>query len=272
MIQFINASTKAKNTKGINQFTNVTYPEIEICNYYNTFKSLKETANYFKLDSRTVKNILLKNNIEIVGRGYASNPFTINPFIDKSLEDKSYWFGYIAGDGSISSDNRNNVDIITTDLDIVEQYKSFIGDTLTIYLSKRPTKDCYTLRVCNKDFKEYLIKRGITPKKSLTLDLKVKCNWDIVRGLFDSDGNISKNGFKITSASIKLISYLENFFNTEGFKTSIIKKGNAMDIYIRSNQKPLKDTFKSIRSKLYNNSKYYLKRKKDQIDALCSDT
>ena len=45
-----------------------------------------------------------------------------------------------------------------------------------------------------------------------------------------------------------------------------------MDIYIRSNQKPLKETFKSIRSKLYNNSKYYLKRKKDQIDALCSDT
>ena len=119
---------------------------------------------------------------------------------------------------------------------------------------------------------EYLIKRGITPKKSLTLDLKVKCNWDIVRGLFDSDGNISKNGFKITSGSIKLISYLEDFFNTEGFKTSIIKKGNAMDIYIRSNQKPLKDTLKSIRSKLYNNSKYYLKRKKDQIDALCSDT
>ena len=103
-------------------------------------------------------------------------------------------------------------------------------------------------------------------------DLKVKCNWDIVRGLFDSDGNVSKNGFKITSASIKLISYLENFFNTEGFKTSIIKKGNAMDIYIRSNQKPLKDTLKSIRSKLYNNSKYYLKRKKDQLDALCSDT
>ena len=47
---------------------------------------------------------------------------------------------------------------------------------------------------------------------------------------------------------------------------------NAMDIYIRSNQKPLKETFKSLRSKLYNNSKYYLKRKKDQIDALCSDT
>ena len=37
MIQFINASTKAKNTKGINQFTNVTYPEI----YAEIFKKVR---------------------------------------------------------------------------------------------------------------------------------------------------------------------------------------------------------------------------------------
>lgn len=238
---------------------------------YKELKTTKAVAEYYCLNVKTVRKYLNKFNIKIKGRGYASQDFTYNPFENASQADKGYWVGYIAGDGYLTH-NKNAVSIVSTDEEVILQFQDFVGDLLKIYKQVRVTKDIYLGRFSNKEGKEYLTRLGITTKKSLTLDLKVKMDWNIVRGLFDSDGNISKNGFKITTGSSFLKDKLILFFNSEGFSTRITIKGKYFDVFIKSDYKPMKEVISRLKDKLYpEDCKYYLKRKRDSMDALFSD-
>lgn len=60
----------------------------------------------------------------------------------------------------------------------------------------------------------------------------------LLRGLFDGDGCATKSknynsfSFKITSGNKMLVNKLVSFLTQEGFKTSIVVKGKAYDLYI----------------------------------------
>lgn len=227
---------------------------------YNEKHNLKAVGIELNIHPKTVARILKDNNISYKGRGYASQKVFTNPFNNKSIEDKSYWLGFLAGDGYIHP-KKNLIHICSIDKEIIENYKKFIGEGLGITYHNNSKNTIYIATFSHKETKDYLVKRGITTKKSLTLSLKVILNWNIIRGLFDADGSFSQNRFKITSGSNKLILQLETFFNKEGFKVSIKIKGKAKDIYILGG----KEQLKLLYNKMYNTSNYFLTRKKEKI-------
>lgn len=236
----------------------------EVITSYQELKTLKLVGEKLNIHAKTVARILKENNIDYKGRGYAAQKVFLNPFDNKSFEDKSYWLGFIAGDGYISKD-KNLIHISAIYTEIVENYKNFIGEGLTVTETCHGVNPIFTCTFSHKEAKEYLVKRGITTKKSLTLRFNVKLNWSIIRGLFDADGSFSQNRFKITSGSNRVIKQLEAFFNQEGFKTVIKLKNegsNTKDIYILGGKEGMKILYNKLYHKEHN---YKLTRKKEAI-------
>lgn len=248
----------------------------EIIDKYKELQSMKDTCKYYSISAMTLRKYFNKYNIPIIGRGYASQRVIYNPFKDASKEDKGYWVGFIAGDGYLEEGkdgNKNGIVIVSKDKDIIDAFVEFTNNSANVYTRKIPTGLVYTARFFNKDAKEYLKRMGIVSNKSLILQFKVKLDWNIFRGLFDADGSLSGGRLKITTGSPYVVVQLESFLNKEGIKTSVAKKGTAFDVYLLSNGTARADSLKLLRSKIYpENVKYFMNRKKKQMDALCSDT
>jgi hypothetical protein len=235
----------------------------EVIASYNEHFSLNKVGKLFNIHSKTVARILQENNIDYKGRGYATQKVKLNPFDNKSVEDKSYWLGFIAGDGYIS-EHKQKILISSIDYEIVDNFKKFVGEGLSIITQIKNNKPMYVATFSHLEAKNYLVKRGVTTKKSLTLRFNVKLNWDIVRGLFDADGSFSQNRLKVTTASPRLIKQLVLFLKENGIETKIQNKGKytCYDIYLLGG----KDTIAFVYNKFYShNPTYYLTRKKEQI-------
>jgi hypothetical protein len=236
----------------------------KVIELYKIHRTFKKVAELVKMDHRTVARIIKDNNINYKGRGFASQKVLDNPFENASFEDKSYWIGFIAGDGYLSQ-NKFAISIVSIDREIIDNFKTFVGEGISESWRLDNSGYVYTARFSHKDAHNYLTKRGVTSKKSLTLKFNVKLNWSIVRGLFDADGSFSQNRFKITSGSKFVVKQLEEFFNSEGFNTVVKYKSptnKILDIYILGGKPKLIELY----NKLYHSEcKYCLSRKKDSI-------
>ena len=230
---------------------------------YKEHYSLNKVGKVFNIHSKTVARILDENNVQYKGRGYASQKVKENPFDNKSVEDKSYWIGFIAGDGYLSK-YKERILITSIDYEIVNHFKTFVGEGLSINKLIKNNKPLYVAQFSHLEAKRYLIKRGITTSKSRTLRFNVKLNWDIIRGLFDADGSFSQNRLKITTGSADVIEQLVLFFKENGIETKIQNKGTytCYDVYLLGG----KSTIEFVYNKFYlHNPTYYLTRKKEQI-------
>ena len=113
------------------------------------------------------------------------------------MEDAVRWYlvGVIASDGCLSKDGRH-IDITAKDPLYLESLKKAAG-----LLSKVGAKYSgignryFHLQIANVGFYEFLLARGILPRKSLTqkeIDVPDKYFSDFCRGIIDGDGNIRK--------------------------------------------------------------------------------
>ena len=107
----------------------------------------------------------------------------------------AYVVGLIATDGNLSSDKRH-VSLTSCDLNLC---KIFLG---CLNKSNRPTlnppsaisrKNCYRVQIGDVVFYNWLLKIGLTPNKSLSIekiDIDYKYFPDFLRGNIDGDGSI----------------------------------------------------------------------------------
>src|SRR3989344_228779 len=108
----------------------------------------------------------------------------------------AYIIGVIATDGNLSSDLRHLV-ITSKDYEMVMNCKKYLGLTNKITRTARGgSKDrkYYMLQFGDKNFFEFLLKLGLTPRKSKTMSgLKIPNKYfvDFFRGCIDGDGSIS---------------------------------------------------------------------------------
>lgn len=109
----------------------------------------------------------------------------------------AYVLGYIFADGNIGDYpymRAKYLKIDSTDLITIQNLASWLGSKHTIFKRKsswKNGKDIYGFRIGSQQIFEALWKRGVRPKKSLTMVFpKIPKHYllDFVRGYFDGDG------------------------------------------------------------------------------------
>jgi len=116
---------------------------------------------------------------------------------DLNITGSNLWYlvGLITSDGCLSSDGRH-IDITAKDHEFLERIKNATGIDNKIgikYGVKR--QRAFHIQIGNKNFYNFLLMIGLTPKKSLTLgslNVSRKHFVDFLRGLIDGDGCIRK--------------------------------------------------------------------------------
>src|SRR3989338_3867822 len=108
----------------------------------------------------------------------------------------AYVIGIIATDGNLSSDLRHLI-ITSKDYEMIINCKKCLGINNKISRTARggsKDKKYYMLQFGDKNFFEFLLELGLTPRKSKTIsELKIPEKYfsDFFRGCIDGDGSIS---------------------------------------------------------------------------------
>lgn len=257
---YVKNNSKVKNNTELEKFITDNYGIL-------SNKEILETKN---ISFCFLKKILEKNSIALRGSGSK-----INIQLD-NLNKKSNWFSYFLGwaasDGSVQNKKGNyTFSLKVKDEEIVDMFYTLIPRSKKYY---HRDKDMYCLHIGNKQFVEYLVSIGITPRKSRTLEIKEsELNNHFIRGLFDGDGSVrntklsQKHEAKITSGSLKFVKQLVNYLDNNGIKTSSYKNGDCVNVTTTS-----KTETKSFYLLMYKDcDNYFLKRKKDLFEAMFSN-
>lgn len=193
-----------------------------------------------------------------------------NYFDTINSSNKAYILGFIYADGSVSERGNLTICLSKKDTEILEFIKEELNYSGVIS-TKLVNKNEYSLlNIVSKVMVNRLIELGIAPNKtynSSTLPTVPKEYFnDMLRGYFDGDGSIYKNGekgFTVSfSSNINILNNLKSYFNALDIKSSNIRLRNKNSEYsamleIRGNNQIIK-----IKNLLYSkNNIFYLKRK-----------
>ena len=235
----------------------------------------------FNVTDHTVSSYLKSLGCN-VSRKRSRTPILSNYFEKIDTQNKAYFLGLIAADGSVFQCNKGKIvfSISLIDKDLLDLLSIEIcGSDKLVREVKRKYRDgsskMYEIKFSDEIFTNNLISNGILINKTFILDFP---NIDeefishYIRGYLDGDGTVYKFSGKLFIAFYgnkifipKLRDYLFNN-NILETKYAIIDRGNHCSIHISSKKANL-----SMYNYIYNNSNIYLKRKKSIFDfALCT--
>lgn len=235
-----------------------------ILNCINQNQTMAQIARSLNENPLAVKRIINKYLPDKKFRYNLGNIFYFN-IIDS--DDKAYFLGFIAADGSLVKSTQSNSIALTITLNkkdkvILETLRSYIGcETPVKDLS---TKDQVRFVIQNKQFTDDLQSYGIEPKKSLNMksiiqNIPKPYRKAFLRGYFDGDGSImkdSKNRYyiQIRGTLEFLQAYIDEFeLNSYSLKQYPYEKIGRLSTGSKNS------VFKFF--SMYDNSKVHLKRK-----------
>lgn len=129
--------------------------------------------------------------------GYTKYSYNRRFFEKVDTEDKAYWAGFIAADGNVASRmNNSRIELNIRDYHHLEKFRDALEGNMPIRESIRPNNHSCYIDVNSKDYCQDLVELGITPQKSLTLDVNFSKISDelihhFIRGYFDGDGSLN---------------------------------------------------------------------------------
>lgn len=203
------------------------------------------------------------------------------PLTDLDNKNSLYWLGFLASDGCIGSNtNSITLELKNTDRNHLLKYKNFlkidanVRERIQKHIVNSEIKTYFSAIVSFRStkLKEFLISLGITPKKSLTLDVTnsiLKNSKDFFRGLTDGDGHLGiyniNGSFYPTYSLVGSYKIIESFMHfcrdVIGIRTKAKicnkKSKNNGTYYIKFNYLI---AYKIIKY-LYSGAEYYLDRK-----------
>ena len=193
----------------------------------------------------------------------------------------AYSVGLMASDGCLQSDGRH-LDITSKDIEQLNNFSQSIGRPLTISLKHRGKSDAYRIQFSDVAYYDFLLKVGLTPKKSHTinnLNIPNKYYSHFLRGLFDGDGTTYgyydkrwENSFMyylgFTSASKDFLDYISER-NITLFKTTKKNPNKSKGVYILMYGK--KDSYIVYKAMYKNTDDLYLARKKTKIEGFIKE-
>lgn len=155
--------------------------------------SQREMARRLNIGKTTVNN-LCKNSLRL----NVARPSVNTNFFKKWSPEMSYILGFIAADGNIHWDPNPpkcywclTITAAEKDKEHLEKIRKIMRSTKELLYS--PSTKSYRLIVNNKILCCDLMKLGIKPRKSLTLNfprIPQKFLRDFIRGIIDGDGNV----------------------------------------------------------------------------------
>lgn len=112
-------------------------------------------------------------------------------FKNLDTPEKTYWFGFFVGDGSIGHyGSHYEFYLSSIDKEHVEKVAIFLGYTKN-KVRKRKNSNIYKLHMAQKEMVHDLMNLGLTQRKTHTVNASIipdNYQWDFIRGLFDADG------------------------------------------------------------------------------------
>lgn len=164
-------------------------------------------------------------------------------YFSKQNANMAYIIGFLSADGNVSKKgNRIQSQLSIKDKSHLEKIQKEIGGCEVYEYESNGYKSCgwycYSAQI-KKDLAEY----GVIPNKTGTLSIPKKLDkkyWrDFIRGYFDGDGSIYKDGTgfrtNITSANKEILEDIDSFFVENGIKHSnLMKDHNNVCIKYRS--------------------------------------
>ena len=189
----------------------------------------------------------------------------------------AYAVGLMASDGHLRPDNKQ-VSLVSKDRELIDLFRQAIAlDKLPFRSGRGGTKlrNYWTLRFKSKNFHDFLVSVGVTPRKSKTIrEVLVPDQYfaDFLRGLFDGDGTFWiwwdkrwPNAFGFTlgfsSASPLFVAWLKGrLTEMYGVKGYVHKGAGAFTIrYVK------RDTRKLFVAMYHGGNSFYLSRKYNKI-------
>ncbi len=258
----------------------------KIVERYINGENTNQLSDSFGLSTRTVWEILNKNNVKIRKNWFQKRKYKVNEsFFEKiDTQEKAYILGFIYADGCISSDhNHLSITISKRDIEILKFIKKNIRFNGKIefpphiqysgrYKNCKP--EC-KLRINRGKMGKDLIKLGCIPAKSLILKFptfdQVPENLihHFVRGYFDGDGGVSvssrNKNTQLNSYIVGTKDFLEKiseiFYKYSGVKVNI-RKSSSIYIFAISGNKLCRLLYNYI----YKDSCFSMKRKRYIFD------
>lgn len=226
---------------------------------YLTGISTVEVTKLTGVPSTSIHRMLVANGANRTRSfGQSRGVYRDELFKDLNTEEAQYWLGFLAADGYIGGNNNIVINLSIKDELHLDKYIKYTNSCKLQIPQTKSVRAYFNNIEVSKTLNSY----GLTPRKSLTLDLKVSLTSNIVRGVFDGDGSISissKNPkFSIATGSEKLAGKLLIWFYQElGYLLNFNHWGNLYFIETGSIPK-----LKDIYDLLYLGSTVSLARKK----------
>lgn len=196
-----------------------------------------EIAKLFNVTLTTIfnwrKKLDIKTNYPVLHRTY---DLDVDFFKNINTSDKAYILGFIASDGYIHKSLKYCcIAISEKDAEHLEKIRSAMKSNVPIKTKKQsssgyaPNSVKKEICFCSKSMVNDLLQLGITPKKSLTIDMP-KINHDLqkdfIRGVFDGDGYVGKHQFILVGNENFLNSINKVIFNHTTQKLSMTYSNN----------------------------------------------
>lgn len=243
---------------------------------------------------RTVANILRKNNVILKEPGSENKVFNDTFFETIDIEEKAYFLGFIYADGNIRIVKNNShllqIELEQSDdyileklvkcLEYKEKVKDYKNETVIYkdkelnYFIRENRFDNYSklyngcsLQVSNKKIYEDLLRLGVRPRKTFNMNFPIinkNLYRHFIRGYFDGDGTFSSNkicfyGQHNFLQEIKNI--IESDISSLNDNKILDKKNEKVSMLAYGNKQGIIDIYHYF----YDNSKYYLKRKFNEL-------
>jgi len=262
--------------KQINKHPNISIDrEMLAIQKYRELKNMAKTAKEIHMGEKTLRDILVKNNIHILSLSEVKQTRTIDNTYFENIDSarKAYYLGLLYADGTVSSNgNSFQISLQERDKHLLEQFQKDLNSNHKLVFIPYHEKNSnwqnqYCLSITNKNIHDSLIKHGMIPNKSLSLtfpnNLKEEYYPSFILGYLDGDGSICK-----TENRVKLIG-TESFCNSIaeivkkvlGIHCSISLCHNNKEVTTRDLQIAGRNQVKKFLDWLYSSSDVFLNRK-----------
>jgi hypothetical protein len=168
----------------------------EIVQLYLAGENTVNIGKRFNTYNTSIRRVLIKYNIPLRDCSEAQTGRK-ESYFDITDEVSQYWFGFMVADGCLFPPHKIAIALADKDREHLAKYAKFMGNlrVRTRFHKKFEVFEA-VVSSSHKPTYKYLESLGITPRKSMTIELKTQMTSHILRGIFDGDGCCKKSNVR----------------------------------------------------------------------------